>query len=92
MTERIHHLPDGRSLRFADLGALTDAAEAELRTQGRDGDARGAAAFCPRVGRIAQPQTHPSLRISYNPRAQDLQYGRALPADNQSLLTHYRAL
>lgn len=25
------HLPDGRSLSFADLGALTDAAEAELR-------------------------------------------------------------
>ena len=47
MTERIHHLldrwlaeapqrpvihlPDGRSLSFADLGALTDTAEAELR-------------------------------------------------------------
>lgn len=47
MAERIHHLldrwlaeaparpfihlPDGRSLRFADLGALTDKAEAELR-------------------------------------------------------------
>ncbi|MBS0391733.1 MAG: acyl--CoA ligase [Proteobacteria bacterium] len=33
------HLPDGRSLRFADLGALTDAAEAELRRLGvRAGD------------------------------------------------------
>ncbi|SEA03751.1 class I adenylate-forming enzyme family protein [Acidovorax soli] len=48
MAERIHHLldrwlaeapqqpfihlPDGRSLRFADLGALTDTAETELRT------------------------------------------------------------
>jgi len=48
MAERIHHLldrwlaeapqqpfihlPDGRSLRFADLGALTDTSEAELRT------------------------------------------------------------
>lgn len=33
------HLPDGRSLSFADLGALTDAAEAELRALGvRAGD------------------------------------------------------
>lgn len=33
------HLPGGRSLRFADLGALTAAAEAELRQQGvRAGD------------------------------------------------------
>ena len=33
------HLPDGRSLSFADLGALTDAAEAELRQLGvRAGD------------------------------------------------------
>lgn len=33
------HLPDGRSLRFADLGALTDAAGAELRHLGvRAGD------------------------------------------------------
>jgi len=33
------HLPDGRSLSFADLGALTDAAEAELRKLGvRPGD------------------------------------------------------
>lgn len=55
MTERIHHLldrwlqeapqrpfihlPDGRSLSFADLGALTDTAEAELRAlQVRPGD------------------------------------------------------
>ena len=33
------HLPDGRSLSFADLGALTDTAEAELRAlQVRPGD------------------------------------------------------
>lgn len=33
------HLPDGRSLTFAQLGALTDQAEAELRAQGvRPGD------------------------------------------------------
>jgi len=33
------HLPDGRRLSFADLGALTDAAEAELRSLGvRAGD------------------------------------------------------
>ena len=33
------HLPDGRSLSFVDLGALTDAAEAELRQLGvRAGD------------------------------------------------------
>ena len=33
------HLPGGRSLSFADLGALTDAAEAELRQLGvRAGD------------------------------------------------------
>ena len=55
MTERIHqlldrwlteapqqhfiHLPDGRSLSFADLGALTDTAETELRAlQVRPGD------------------------------------------------------
>ncbi len=55
MAERIHHLldrwlqeapqrpfihlPDGRSLSFADLGALTDTAEAELRAlQVRPGD------------------------------------------------------
>ena len=55
MTERIHHLldrwlaeapqrpfihlPDGRNLSFADLGALTDTAEAELRAlQVRPGD------------------------------------------------------
>ncbi|MBP6754306.1 MAG: acyl--CoA ligase, partial [Alicycliphilus sp.] len=55
MTERIHHLldrwlaeapqrpfihlPDGRNLSFADLGALTDTAENELRAlQVRPGD------------------------------------------------------
>jgi len=43
------HLPDGRSLTFADLGALTDAAEAELQALGvRPGDrVMGVAENCP---------------------------------------------
>ena len=63
MAERIHHLldrwlaeaparpfihlPDGRSLSFADLGALTDTAEAELRAL----DVRRAACHGRRDGR-----------------------------------------